>query len=223
MVLQPRPLSTPPPLGNPRSLSLSKGVSTPPPLGNPRSLSLSKGAVFVLLLIAVAIAVLVAALGSHGTSAPVGTVRQAAAPPAIQATIYVHLLGAVATPGLYQLPEDSRAVDAVAAAGGFIDGADRTSLNLARILSDGEQVYVPLEGEAPLAQPGAIGAIGGKVNLNTADTAALETLPRVGPAMAARIIAWRQANGRFSAVDDLKSVTGIGDKTFEAMRDLITV
>ncbi|MHA6667913.1 helix-hairpin-helix domain-containing protein [Homoserinimonas sp. A447] len=196
---------------------------TPGSLSTRRPLSLSKGAVFVLLLIAIAIAVLISALGSHGTSEPVGTVRSASAPERMQATIYVHLLGEVATPGLYQLPEGSRAVDAVAAAGGFIEGADRTSLNLARILSDGEQVYVPKEGEAPSARPGAIGTIAGKVNLNTADAAALETLPRVGPAMAARIIAWRAANGRFSAVEDLKSVSGIGDKTFEAMRDLITI
>jgi competence protein ComEA len=135
----------------------------------------------------------------------------------------VHLLGAVAAPGLYELPADARAVDAVAAAGGFAEGADRASLNLARFLSDGEQVYVPLEGEQPPNSSGPAGTIGGKVNLNTADAAALETLPRVGPAMAARIIAWREANGRFAAIEDLKSVSGIGDKTFEAMRELVTV
>lgn len=183
----------------------------------------SKGAVVVLLLIAIAIAVLVSALGSHGTSAPVGAVRSSEAPLAVEPTIYVHLLGAVVNPGLYALPPGSRAVDAVAAAGGFAGDADRTSLNLARFLSDGEQVYVPVEGEEPQDRPGAIGDLGGKVNLNTADATTLETLPRVGPAMAARIIAWREANGRFTAPEDLKSVSGIGDKTFEAMRDLITV
>ncbi|MEX1080356.1 MAG: helix-hairpin-helix domain-containing protein [Homoserinimonas sp.] len=192
-------------------------------LGNPRSLSMSKGAVVVLLLIAVAIAVLVSALGSHGSSAPVGAVRSSSAPLPVEPTIYVHLLGAVINPGLYELPPDARAVDAVAAAGGFAESADRAALNLARFLSDGEQLYVPAEGEEPLDRPGAIGTIAGKVNLNTADAATLETLPRVGPAMAARIIAWREANGRFTAPEDLKSVSGIGDKTFEAMRDLVTV
>jgi competence protein ComEA len=141
----------------------------------------------------------------------------------MEATIYVHLLGALVRPGLYALPADSRAVDAVAAAGGYTDDADRGALNLARFLSDGEQVYVPVEGEEPLTGPGAISSAGSKVNLNTADAAVLETLPRVGPAMAERIIAWREANGRFTAPEDLKSVSGIGDKTFEAMRDLITV
>jgi competence protein ComEA len=195
------------------------------PTGLPesRSLRLSKGAVVVLLLVAIAVAVAVSAFGSHGTSAPVGTVRSPTAAPSLQPTIYVHLLGAVAAPGLYELPADARAVDAVAAAGGFAEGADRASINLARFLSDGEQVYVPLEGEQPLSPAGPAGTIGGKVNLNTADTATLETLPRVGPAMAARIIAWRDENGRFASVEDLKSVSGIGDKTFEAMRELVTV
>jgi competence protein ComEA len=192
-------------------------------MSSPRSLSLPKGAVFVLLLIAVAIAVLVTALGSHGTSTPISTVRSTAEPAATESTIYVHLLGAVVNPGLYQLPVEARAVDAVAAAGGLIDGADRASLNLARFLSDGEQIYVPMVGEQPAVPLGSTGILGGKVNLNTADAAALETLPRVGPAMAARIIAWREANGRFAAIEDLKSVSGIGEKTFEAMRELVTV
>lgn len=192
-------------------------------MSSPRSLRLSKGAVFVLLLVAVAIAVLVSALGSHGTSSPIRGVRPTAEPVTTAPTIYVHLLGAVVSPGLYQLPEQSRAVDAVAAAGGFVDGADRASLNLARFLSDGEQVYVPMVGEQPAVPPGSTGSVGGKVNLNTADAATLETLPRVGPAMAARIIAWREANGRFAAIEDLKGVSGIGDKTFDAMRDMVTV
>lgn len=209
---EPRSLGEPRPEGGPRSLSLSKGS-----LSKTR---LSKGAVVVLLLVAIAIAVLVSAFGSHGTSAPIGAVRSSSPPPTVEATIYVHLLGALVRPGLYALPADSRAVDAVAAAGGYADNADRTAVNLARFLSDGEQVYVPVEGEAPQEMPGAIGS---KVNLNTADAVTLETLPRVGPAMAARIIAWREANGRFTTPEDLKSVSGIGDKTFVAMRDLITV
>lgn len=137
--------------------------------------------------------------------------------------IYVHLLGAIAKPGLYALPPDSRATDAVAAAGGFTPTADRAALNLARFLSDGEQVYVPTEGEAPQSPSGPNGTVGGKVNLNVADAATLETLPGVGPALAARIIEWRDTNGRFTAPEDLKSVSGIGEKTFAAMEDLVTV
>lgn len=181
------------------------------------------GAVMVLLLVAVAVAVVVSALGSHGSSVPVAAVRSSSAPPTVEVTIYVHLLGAVAKPGLYTLPQDARAIDAIAAAGGFAAGADEAAVNLARFLSDGEQLYVPLVGEAPAPSAQVPGTIAGKVNLNTADAASLETLPRVGPAMAARIIAWRDINGRFTAVEDLQSVSGIGDKTFAALRELVTI
>ena len=94
-------------------------------------------------------------------------------------------------------------------------------MNLARPVSDGEQLHVPATGEdadaADAAPPGD-----GRVNLNTADAAALDTLPRIGPAMAARIIEWRDANGRFTSVEDLLSVPGIGDKMLETLRDLVT-
>src|SRR5690606_26029119 len=113
----------------------------------------------------------VSALGSHGTSTPIAGVRPSASPPSVEPRIYVHLLGAVARPGLYALPPGSRAIDAVSAAGGFTAEADRATLNLARFLSDGEQVYVPVEGEVPQGPLGSIGTVAGKVNLNTADAA----------------------------------------------------
>lgn len=179
-------------------------------------LRVKPAAVIVLLLTALGVAVLVTALtGRDGTPPPV------AAPTLISldaGEIYVHVLGAVVVPGLYELNEGDRAVDAVAAAGGFAEGADETQLNLARLLVDGEQIYVPLMGEVA---PVAVGD--GRVNLNTADQAQLETLPRVGPALAQRILAWREQNGRFSTIDDLLSVTGIGDKTFDGLKDLVTV
>ena len=138
--------------------------------------------------------------------------------------ILVHILGAVERPGLYSLAEGDRAIDAVAAAGGFLDTADQRQLNLARFVVDGEQIAVPAIGEIPDATAGIPGpAVGGKVNINTADEAGLDTLPRVGPAMATRIIAYREANGRFITIEDLMNVTGVGDKTFEGLRDLVTV
>lgn len=185
----------------------------------------------VLLLVALACAVLVAALGDHGTAANVVRTppTSAAGEPGAAAsgsggTILVHILGAVERPGLYELAEGDRAIDAVAAAGGFLDTADQRQLNLARFVVDGEQIAVPAIGEIPDAVPGVPGsAAGGKVNINTADEAALDTLPRVGPAMAARIIAYRETNGRFTTIEDLMNVTGVGDKTFEGLRDLVTV
>lgn len=140
--------------------------------------------------------------------------------------VYVHVAGAVTTPGLYRLFDAARVVDAIAAAGGFTADADRAAVNLARAVSDGEQIVVPVAGQPP--PPGAAGPADvtpgdGRVNLNTADVAALDTLPRIGPAMAQRIIDWRDENGRFTSVEDLLAVPGIGDKMLEALRELVTV
>lgn len=196
------------------------------------------GAAVVLLFVGLACAVLFSALAPKGQTALVapGDVAQAGATtsPAAPsgAAIFVHILGAVAAPGLYELREGDRAVDAVAAAGGFAADADQSGLNLARFVTDGEQIVVPVVGAPPVAGAGGGAVVGGtsggavvpgKVNINTADATALESLPRVGPAMAARIIAWRDENGRFTAIEDLMSVTGIGEKTFDAMKDLVTV
>lgn len=174
----------------------------------------------MLVLVGLGCAVLVSVLGDHGASVPL----EATASPAVAAsgaTIFVHILGAVARPGLYELRDGDRAVDAVAAAGGFLDTADQAQLNLARLLVDGEQIVVPVVGETPAAPPGT--TAGGLVNLNTADAATLDTLPRVGPAMAARIIDWRESNGPFTTIDDLLNVSGIGTKTLDGLKDLVTV
>ncbi len=205
------------------------------------------GAVVVLALVGLGCAVLVSVIGDSGSTAvaqrnaidsaggvdspetensgdsiPGSESGSGGAP----GSIFVHILGAVVNPGLYELSGGERAIDAVAAAGGFAENADQTQLNLARFVSDGEQIIVPVIGQAPLpgafAQPGG-SAQSGKVNLNTADAATLETLPRVGPELAARIIAWRESNGRFGAIEELKSVSGIGDKTFDGLRELVTV
>jgi len=219
-----------PPRG-PAALAYGRSMSDPGEVRRTR-VRIGVGAAVVLLFAGLACAVLFSMLAPKGQSTVVvpgdgadATTSATTAAPAI--AIFVHILGAVVNPGLYELREGDRGVDAVAAAGGFSEGADRSALNLARFVSDGEQIVVPLVGEAPVAAPGAPSAggaaVAGKVNINTADVTALETLPRVGPAMAARIVAWRDENGRFSAIEDLMSVTGIGEKTFEAMKDLVTV
>jgi competence protein ComEA len=189
-------------------------------------LQVGLGAAVVLLIVALGAAVLISAFSSSGTTRTIAASGHQTAPRAHEVAVFVHILGAVAKPGLYELHDGDRAVDAIAAAGGFTAKADQQQLNLARFISDGEQLYVPEKGEAPVASSrgNALGAANGaKVNLNTADESTLETLPRVGPAMAARIIAWREANGRFSSVEDLMNVTGIGEKTFADLKDLVTV
>lgn len=139
--------------------------------------------------------------------------------------VVLHVHGAVGEPGIVELPLGSRVVDAIAAARGPTDDADVGAVNLARVVADGEQLYVPRLGEAP--PPSVGGATGpdaqGRVNINTADAAALETLAGVGPALAARIIAWREQNGPFRSVDELTAVSGIGPKTLDGMRDQVTV
>ncbi len=141
--------------------------------------------------------------------------------------LYVHVAGAVAFPGLYRLPAAARVVDAVAAAGGFGPDADPAGVNLARTVSDGEQLVVPRIGEAPPASgdapAGAAPPADGVIDLNAADAAALDTLPRIGPALAERILQWREENGRFTSVDDLLAVPGIGEKLLAGLRDRVRV
>ena len=147
----------------------------------------------------------------------------------------MHVFGAVREPGLYLLPADARVVDVVSAAGGLSRDAASEGVNLARALADGEQLVVPTAEElangevsAPAADGGQGGASGSAgtgavVDLNTADQAALETLPGIGPALAQRVIDWREENGAFSSVDDLLAVSGIGEKVLANLRDQVRV
>ncbi|MEJ1086906.1 ComEA family DNA-binding protein [Microbacterium sp. Mu-80] len=140
--------------------------------------------------------------------------------------LYVHVLGEVTHPGLYILEADARLVDALAAAGGTLETADLQAVNLARPLSDGEQIIVPEVGAQPPAGGGAGGTgstSDGRIDLNSADQAALETLPRIGPALAQRILDWREENGRFRSVDDLLAVSGIGEKLLAGLREKVRV
>jgi competence protein ComEA len=145
--------------------------------------------------------------------------------------IYVHVLGAVHTPGLFTLSADARVVDAIAAAGGFTADADTGSVNLARAVADGEQLVVRRPGEVPPPQAdasGGTGASGGApgpttpIPLNSASAAELESLPRIGPALAERIVQWRTDNGPFRLVDELLQVPGIGEAILAGLEGLVT-
>ena len=144
----------------------------------------------------------------------------------------VDVEGAVASPGLYLVSADARVNDAVAAAGGMTSDADRQRVNLAQKVEDGMQVYVPSREEAPAAtgttttgagQASSSGASKGKVNLNTASAEELQTLSGIGPSLSQRIIDYRQANGPFKSVEDLRKVSGIGDTRFKSLKDLVCV
>ncbi len=191
---------------------------------NPRSirLRLSLGAGVVLVLVAAGIAVLVSALAPRGVTATASPppVVHTASPRANDApTAFVHVVGEVKNPGLYELPAGDRIVDAVSAAGGFTAAADQAQLNLAQLIQDGEQIVVTAKGATPVA-PGA--GVGGTVDINTADATALETLSGVGPALAQRILSYRAAHGGFRSVNDLQNVSGIGPKKFAAIKSSIS-
>lgn len=137
---------------------------------------------------------------------------------------FIHIVGEVKTPGVYALEVGSRLFDAVVAAGGFLKDADQSSVNLARQLTDGEQVIVLKVGAAPALSSGSIsssGKAGQPVSLNRGSQAELETLPGVGPTLAGRIIDWRQANGGFKRKEDLLKVGGIGQKLFAGLSKLV--
>lgn len=136
------------------------------------------------------------------------------------APLVVHVAGAVAAPGVYELPPGARVRDALAAAGGLLAAANGDGLNQAAPLSDGMQVIVAAAAEAAPAT-GASG--GGKVNINTAGLDALVALPGIGPATAQKIIDYREENGAFEKTADIVNVPGIGPSTFDTIKDLITV
>lgn len=182
------------------------------------------GAVVVLVVGAAVVAVLLAGARSGGRTEVVAPPASAPSSPIETEAeqLYVHVAGEVVSPGLYLLDQGARVADALAAAGGFTEGADRASVNLARKLVDGEQILVPAVGAAPpAAAGGAPAAVGGPLSLSSATAAQLEELPEVGPATAAKIVAYREENGPFASVDQLLEVPGIGEKTLEAFRDLV--
>jgi competence protein ComEA len=162
----------------------------------------------------------------------------AGVPAADQSQVYV--VGQVNRPGVVSLAADARVQDAIEAAGGATDKADLTEMNLARKIVDGERILVPKPGQAvPAPDPAAPAApadgtdgvaAGGSaagptapVDLNTATATELDALPGVGPVLAGRIVAWRQANGGFKQVDDLAEVQGIGDATLAKLRPMVRV
>jgi competence protein ComEA len=144
-------------------------------------------------------------------------------PPATPGPMDVRVDGAVEQAGSYTLPPGSLADDAVRAAGGPTADADLERINLARELRDGDQVHVPRFGEVlPTPTPYGISA-DGKIDINLADAALLESLPGIGPAIAGRIIKYREMNGPFETIEELQEVQGIGPATFEGIKDLITM
>ncbi len=168
--------------------------------------------------------------------APAAEVAAGAAAPGPAAELVVSVVGRVVRPGVVRVPDGARVADALDAAGGPLPETDLTALNLARRLGDGEQLFVGIA--APPGVPADSGAAGAPapaggpsapaggtaaVDLNTATLEQLDTLPGVGPVTAQRILDWRAANGRFTAVEQLREVDGIGEARYAKLKDLVRV
>lgn len=180
-----------------------------------------------LVIAASAGVALVAVIGAVWSNATSGSgevlvespssVLESTAPPS--AMLVVQVVGAVADPGVYELPMDSRVMDAVELAGGLTAKADPASVNLARIVQDGEQLVVGTNGSSR----NSAGAQSSRININTATASDFDTLPRIGETMAERIVAFRDEHGPFSSLESLLDVPGIGELTLAGLRDRITL
>lgn len=152
--------------------------------------------------------------------------------------IIIHITGAVKTPGIVKLEEGSRIEDAINKAGGLTEDADITKVNLAYILEDGTKIKIPsnsdigdFQGENILRTDSGEGIIednenssqSSSLNINKATEQDLQTLPGIGPSLASRIIAYRDENGKFSTIEDIKNVNGIGNSKYENIKDYICV
>ena len=137
-------------------------------------------------------------------------------PTATPGILTVYVSGAVATPGVYTLPEGSRVEAAIEAAGGFVQGAEAENINLAVVLLDGQQVNVP-----GIVETGHVNI--GRVNINTASAAELDALPGIGPTTAQAIVDYRLQNGPFQVIQDIQNVPGVGPATFALIQDYINV
>lgn len=141
--------------------------------------------------------------------------------------VIIHITGAVPRPGVYALPQGARIQDAISAAGGFLAEAEKSQINLAAVLEDGEKLDIPyLEGASPVLTtplPEVVTSTTELININTASAAELDTLPSIGATLSQRIVEYREQHGPFLTIEDIIDVPGIGAGNFERFKDMITV
>lgn len=169
-----------------------------------------------LLFLAVGLVVAIALLVSgQSSSEPIKVTPRKASSDIEVKSGYIHISGAVIHPGVYPISIGTRLFEVIAMAGGFTSKADRDSVNMARTVTDGEQVLVAGVGSASVND--------GLIHLNKATAADLDKLPGIGPTLSERIIDWRNANGGFKKIEDLRRVGGIGDKLFAGIKELVAL
>lgn len=146
-----------------------------------------------------------------------------------QSHLYVDIGGEVMKPGVYEVSDGTRLFEVIDKAGGLTEDADIDGINRAETVQDGQKIMIGRHGENPDENRDSYSANNvtdsgeGKVNINTADAAALQTIPGIGPSKADRIIEYRESEGKFNEIDDIKNISGIGNKTFESIKEYITV
>ncbi len=146
-----------------------------------------------------------------------------------QSHLYVDIGGEVMKPGVYEVSDGTRLFEVIDKAGGLTEDADIDGINRAETVQDGQKIMIGRHGENPDENRDSYSANNvtdsgeGKVNINTADAAALQTIPGIGPSKADRIIEYRESEGKFNEIDDIKNISGIGNKTFESIKVYITV
>ena len=180
---------------------------------------IQKRALLILgALIIVFSSIIVVGGNSHEVVAPPIVAVQIAAP-----EILVDVTGAVTKPGVYTLAANSRVIDALKAAGDSAPGADLSTINLARVLSDGEQIYVDATVLNSAGKRVSKTVRSGPINVNRATAAQLDSLDGIGPVIAKRIIEYRKVNGPFATVEDLQKVSGIGTAKFAIIKSKLRV
>lgn len=193
----------------------------------PRRLKTTFGAVLVFALAAVAITIISVAINSQTfspTSVVATPISASEAPTNSDVSygeLFIHVVGDVAQPGIYEIPAGSRVFDALMAAGGVLGKTEPCGLNLAREVKDGEQLIV--RSASGGCEPESDEASSDLISINTSDVNELDSLPGIGPTLADRIIAWRETNGSFTSIEQLDDVSGIGEKLFLQIRDLVTL
>ena len=191
----------------------------------PQFTDLQKRAIYIVLASSVAIGSLFVTLSQGKASSPKPTVSLAPLPPkpSVAPTIVVDVAGKVLHPGVYTLPQGSRAIDAIKAAGNQLRGVALTNINLAEVISDGQQILVGVQpvmttsGRRSLSKS-IVKSSKAIVHINTASESALQVLRGVGPVTAQKVIAYRKTNGAFTNVDEFKKASGIGASKFEAIK-----
>ena len=198
----------------------------------PQLSDVQRRAIYLVLAMAMAVGAIFFSLAHGNAASPaqpsISPMPTYSLPPLPPALVVVDVAGKVKHPGIYKLPQGSRAANAIKAAGGALKGVSLTDINLAELLTDGQQIIVGAPAVSTASKSQKSGASKGKIrsgtiNINTATVAQFEQLPGIGAVMAARILAYRTAHGAFATIDDLTKVSGMGKSKFANLKNFVRI